>query len=111
MFFFCQRVVWVVAVLQGPPTYAFSTLAACNTTSSHVSFANNTGRKPLSSRTAPLPSFSTTEAGDGQTASSTTAHGMGDFIAMSMGISDASDLSSTDIATGVALVGSCNLFG
>jgi hypothetical protein len=99
MFFFCQRAVWVVAVLQGPRTYALSTLPAYNTTSRHVSFANNTGQIPLSSRTAPLPSFSTTEAGDGQTASSTTAHGMGDFIAMGMGMSDASDLSSTDIAT------------
>jgi hypothetical protein len=95
MFLFCQRVVWAVVVLQDSYTHALSTLPAYNTTSSHVSFANNTGQAPLSSRTAPLPSLGTTEAGRGQTASSTTAHGMGDFIAMGMGMSDMGDPIST----------------
>ena len=94
MIFFCQRVLWVVVVFQGSYSRALFTPSAYNTTSSHVSFANNTGQAPASSsRTAPLPSLSTTEA---EIASSTTAHGMGDFIAMGMGMSDASDLPLTD---------------
>ena len=83
-----------MVVFQGSYSRALFTPSAYNTTSSHVSFANNTGQAPASSsRTAPLPSLSTTEA---EIASSTTAHGMGDFIAMGMGMSDASDLPLTD---------------
>ena len=98
MFLLRQKVVWVVFVLQGAYAQAMSTSQAHNTTSHHVSFANNTGQTSSSSRTAPLPSLSTTEAGTGQASSSTTAHGMGDFIAMGMGMSDTSDILSTDIA-------------
>jgi hypothetical protein len=100
MFLLRQKVVWVAFVFQGSYTQALSTSWAHNTTFNHVSFANNTGQTTPSSRTAPLPSSSTTETGTGQTSSSTTVHGIGDFIAMGMGMgmSDTSDILSTDIA-------------
>jgi len=98
MFLLRQKVVWVAFVFQGSYTQALSTSRAHNTTSNHVSFVNNTGQTPPSSRTAPLQSFRTTETSTGQSSSSTTVHGMGDFIAMGMGMSDTSDILSTDIA-------------
>jgi hypothetical protein len=98
MFLLRHKVVWVIFVLPNSYTQALSTSQAHNTTPNHVSFANNTAQTPFSSRIAPLPSSSTTEAGTGQIASSTIAHGMGDFIAMGMGMSDTSDILSTDIA-------------
>jgi hypothetical protein len=98
MFSFSKKVVWWILIHQGSPYYALASSPAHNTTSNHVAFANNTGQRLQSSSPSLSPDFSTAMAGLGQSASSTTAYGMGDFIAMGMGMSDTSDLPSTDIS-------------
>jgi hypothetical protein len=99
MFSIWEKLLWYVVVLQGGSSnHALAFSPPQNVTSNHLSFANNTGQTSGASPTGPLPSLSTSKTGLLQ-ATPSTAQGMGDFIAMGMGLTDASDLSSTDIAT------------
>jgi len=83
-------------VLQGLQTHALASLQSRNITANHVFFfANNTGQTRQTSTR--LQSLSTMKAGLVQETSSTAAHGMGDFIAMGMGMSGTSDLPSGNI--------------
>jgi hypothetical protein len=97
MFFVWEKVVWWIKIHQGSPNYALASSPAHNTTSNHASFANNTGQRLQPSSPSLSPDFSTATSGLIQTTSS-SARGMGDFIAMGVGMSDTSDIPPTDIA-------------